>query len=208
MSEFVDNTIRYGMLVNILYGMVWKVGDMERKTQRDWLIAGAKIVAEQGAAALTTELLTTTLGVTKGSFYHHFKHLQDYKENLLAFYEREGTLRIIELAEAETAPAEKLQRVLEATLNNPVPLEAAVRAWALQDATARVYQERIDQQRVDYLRAIYLEMTGDEEWAAALARLIYSVYVGSQQIIPPIEGEALRRLYAELEGVLKIQVSR
>nr|WP_111325931.1 TetR family transcriptional regulator [Thermosporothrix hazakensis] len=34
---------------------------------------------------MTLEALTNQLEVSKGSFYHHFQHFQDYKEQLLSF---------------------------------------------------------------------------------------------------------------------------
>jgi hypothetical protein len=37
--------------------------------------------------------------------------------------------------------------------------------------------------------------TADRLSARQLARAFYSIYVGSQHIIPPIEGEDLRALY-------------
>ena len=95
--------------------------------RRDWLEAGMAILEELGAEALTIETLTNRLSVTKGSFYHHFKNYQDFKEHLLAFYEEERTLQIIRLAERETSPQAKLERVMQATLQ-PSQLDVAMRA--------------------------------------------------------------------------------
>jgi len=72
---------------------------MATTTKRKWLEEGLTLLAKSGAGALTIEMLTSRLGVTKGSFYHHFQHFQDYKEHLLSFYEDERTLQVIESAE-------------------------------------------------------------------------------------------------------------
>jgi AcrR family transcriptional regulator len=45
-------------------------------TSRDWLEEGMAILEDLGAEALTIETLTNRLGVTKGSFYHHFTSYQ------------------------------------------------------------------------------------------------------------------------------------
>ena len=163
-------------------------------TRRRWLEEGLALLEEAGAEALTIESLTSRLGVTKGSFYHHFANYQDFQERLLSFWEEEGTLRIIQWAEQEASPSEKLARVMQASLH-PSRLDVALRAWALQDEQVRVHQQRIDQQRLAYLEALVSATRADRLYAKPLARVLYSIYVGSQHIIPPIEGEDLRALY-------------
>jgi AcrR family transcriptional regulator len=163
-------------------------------TRRRWLQEGLALLEEAGAEALTIESLTSRLGVTKGSFYHHFTNYQDFQESLLVFWEEAGTLRIVQLAEQEASPSEKLERVLQASLQ-PSRLDVALRAWAWQDESVRVHQQRIDQLRLAYLEEVVYAHTADRLSARQLARAFYSIYVGSQHIIPPIEGEDLRALY-------------
>jgi AcrR family transcriptional regulator len=163
-------------------------------TRRKWLEEGLALLEEAGAEALTIESLTSRLGVTKGSFYHHFANYQDFKERLLEFWEEEGTLRIIQWAEQEASPPEKLARVLRASLHPP-RLDVALRAWALQDEEVQAHQQRIDQQRLAYLAAVVSANGADRLYAQQFARLLYSLYVGSQHIIPPIQGEDLSALY-------------
>ena len=163
-------------------------------TRRRWLEEGLALLEEAGAEALTIESLTNRLGVTKGSFYHHFANYQDFQERLLEFWEEEGTLRIIQWAEQEASPPDKLARVMQASLH-PSRLDVALRAWALQDEQVQVHQQRIDQQRLAYLEAVVFATRADRLYAQQLARVLYSLYVGSQHIIPPIQGEDLSALY-------------
>jgi AcrR family transcriptional regulator len=167
---------------------------MELLTRRRWLKEGLALLEEAGAEALTIESLTNRLGVTKGSFYHHFANYQDFKERLLEFWEEEGTLRIIQWAEQEASPPEKLARVMQASLH-PSRLDVALRAWALQDEQVRVHQQRIDQERLAYFEALVFATRADHLYAQQMARILYSIYVGSQHIIPPIEGEDLSAVY-------------
>jgi AcrR family transcriptional regulator len=172
-------------------------------TRRDWLEAGMAILEDLGAEALTIEALTNRLSVTKGSFYHHFKNYQDFKEHVLAFYEEERTLQIIQLAERETSSQAKLERVLQATLQ-PSQLDVAMRAWALQDVLVRDHQQRIDQRRLTYLEELISSLIGDHSHATRMARLFYSIYVGSQHIVPPIQGADLAHLYQEALPLLNV----
>jgi AcrR family transcriptional regulator len=172
-------------------------------SRRRWLEEGLAVLEEAGAEALTIESLTNRLGVTKGSFYHHFTNYQDFKQRLLSFWEEEGTLRIIHRAEErEASPAEKLTWVLQASFrpSHLHRLDVAMRAWALQDDQVRVHQQRIDQQRLAYLEALAKASTEDPLYARQQARAFYCLYVGSQHIIPPIQGEDLNALYQLVQG--------
>jgi AcrR family transcriptional regulator len=170
---------------------------MARRSKQDWLMEGAKALAEQGAAALTIDGLTARLGVTKGSFYHHFGSLQGYIDALLDFYESEGTLNVIAVTDAEPDARAKLRRLLDITTEGPLHLEVAFRAWALQNAQAREVQARIDAQRMAYLVELCAEVTGIASNADPLAQLLYTIYIGSQQVIPPLDPAAVQRLYRD-----------
>lgn len=166
-----------------------------RRSKKDWLMEGANALAEQGVSGLTIEGLTTRLGITKGSFYHHFGSLQSYIDALLDFFEAEGTLNIIALTEAEESPQAKLRRLLAITTEGELYLEVAFRAWALQNGQVREVQARIDAQRLTYLQQLCAAVIAHPEDAGEAAQLLYSIYIGSQQVIPPLETAAVQRLY-------------
>lgn len=176
---------------------------MARKTKLDWLEQGLVILAEGGSPALTTDALTKRLGVTKGSFYHHFTNYEDYKLNLLSYFEQAGTHEIIALAEQTASPDKKLQRLLEVVLAYPTASSVAIRAWALQDEVVRQFQERIDKQRIDYLEQLSFEMTGDAHLAHLVAQMVYAIYVGGQQIIPPLTRESFFEIYRLIEHSIR-----
>ncbi|MBB6732148.1 TetR/AcrR family transcriptional regulator [Cohnella zeiphila] len=69
--------------------------------KRKWLEEGFSLWGERGAGFLTIDTLTSRLGVTKGSFYHHFQNWQNYKENLLSSYENERTLKIFDVTTSQ-----------------------------------------------------------------------------------------------------------
>lgn len=176
---------------------------MRPTTKRRWLEEGLAILEAAGAAALTIEALTNRLGLTKGSFYHHFTNYQDFKQSLLIFFAEERTLQIIQVAERATSAQAKMDRVLQATLQ-PSGLEVAIRAWALQDTLVRNHQQRIDQQRLAYLEELAYAQIGDRLHATQMARLFYSIYVGSQHIIPPIQGTDLASLYLQVQQLFRL----
>jgi len=163
-----------------------------------WLDAGLATLEKYGARALTIERLAERVGLSKGSFYHHFNGMSGYQTALLAHYEATFTTQYIDAAEQDplATPRAKLDRLMDMVCADDDPdVEVALRAWALQDPEVHDAQERIDRLRVDYLKKVWLELTGDEEQSALMARLLYLIVVGAGQVIPPVSPLELRRLY-------------
>ncbi|WP_406860647.1 TetR/AcrR family transcriptional regulator [Streptomyces sp. HUAS MG47] len=176
----------------------------KRANKRDWLETGLGVLRQDGARALTVERLCDELDLTKGSFYHHFKGITGFRTDLLAHYEAEHTSRFI--AEAETAgdsARERLQRLQDLVLDaeggdggGGEDIDSAIRSWALQDPEAHAVQERVDRARVAYLRALWQGLGGPEADVEPMARLLYLVLVGAQQVVPPVTAAQLREVYA------------
>ena len=168
-------------------------------TRREWLEAGLELLAAEGAPAVTIERLTGKLGVTKGSYYHHFTGTAGFRTALLEYFEAQFTTRLIDSVEREPGaePWAKLQHLLKLVLSDPdsARLEIAVRAWALQDAEARAAQERVDRTRTDYLRELCRGLKADVD-ADRLAQLLYLILIGSEQVLPPVPTSELREIYA------------
>jgi len=164
---------------------------------RQWLDAGLSTLEKHGARALTIERLADQVGLTKGSFYHHFGGMAAYKTALLSHYELIFTTQYIEVAEQDAAasPMARLERLNDRVCADPdQDIEVALRTWALQDPEVRAAQERVDRLRYEYVRDVWFELTGDEEQAALAGRLIYLLLIGAQQHLPPIKPDELRRL--------------
>jgi len=168
------------------------VAGMVSKTE--WLDAGLRILAEHGSPALTIERLTDALSLSKGSFYHHFGGVSGYRTALLAYIEAKSTTRIIDAVESADSPEQKLARLSELVLSESTDptLEIAVRAWAQQDPEVREVQARMDRTRVEYLRDL-MRAAGRE---ADLGDLIYLVLIGANHVLPPVDADRLRAMWA------------
>lgn len=182
---------------------------MARKTKRDWWMAGIEILIGVGPTGLTIENLCHQLEVTKGSFYHHFGGIEDFKEQLLAYYEAEGTVDIIERLTAVPTPTGKFKGlidiIVEASVMYTVYPEATIRAWALHDEMVQAVQTRVDARRLAYVEALLLEILGDPQDAKIKAQLTYAILVGAEQMQPPIIGDDLRTLYDDFLPLLGIE---
>jgi AcrR family transcriptional regulator len=145
--------------------------------------AGFRLLAEGGAEELTVDGLCAVLGVTKGSFYHHFANTAEYVAGLLASWE--GTVdRLVELDDGVTDPARRLEAVWPVAINRPHEAEAALRSWANSNPTVAVVVRRVDQ-KLETLGAEMIEgFIGDPERARLLSWMWLRLVAGMQQVQP------------------------
>ena len=151
----------------------------------DWAQAALELLAEQGVAAVAVEPLARRLGVTKGSFYWHFKS----RDALLT-----ATLERWEAIEQE-AVFGKLAAVPDArerlrTLFRMVAHEVTTHAVysellkALDQPQVLAVMERVSKRRLDYLIASFRQAGLARAQAQHRARLAYAAYVGFLQLSP------------------------
>jgi AcrR family transcriptional regulator len=75
------------------------------RTRERWLHDGLEILAESGFRGLATDSVCTRLGLSKGSFYHHFDGMSDCRRALLSYVEERESRDFIERANAAPGAA-------------------------------------------------------------------------------------------------------
>jgi AcrR family transcriptional regulator len=177
-------------------------------TRSDWLQAGLTAVVVDGPNGLRIDRLCRRVGVSKGSFHHHFAGAADFKRSLLAAYENlvvEALDQAIDQTEAAT-PQAALAGLTVAITGTPgfyrPELEVAMRAWAFSDAEVRAVQERVDSQRLESLYGIWSKILNDSAQAHTAALLPYLVGIGASLVQPPTPPDQLQRIYELLLGLV------
>src|SRR5690606_11140066 len=90
-----------------------------RLTRRDWSAGAIRKLAQDSVAALRIDELADELGVTKGSFYWHFRSREDLLEAVLESSRSLMVTRVKELiGPASTAPVERLRNLLRIALGS------------------------------------------------------------------------------------------
>src|SRR5260370_36169650 len=128
-------------------------------TAADWAEAALQFIAEAGLGALTVEALAARLGVTKGSFYWHFKGRSELLADALGRWEKRATTEAIAGLSAVTDARQRLHLMLEAATQPPRSrsLYAAL-AQAAEDPVVKRVLNRVASVRIDYLDACYREL--------------------------------------------------
>ena len=181
------------------YHTVWYGPLMLRKS--NWIQAGLVAVADDGPSGLRIDRLCRRLGVSKGSFHHHFAGSTDFKQAVLAAYETlvvEALDHAIDQTAADSprAALTGLTAAITGTESFYRPdLEVAMRAWAFSDPEVRAVQERVDTQRLDSLQRIWSRILDDPAAVRTAALLPYLVGVGASLVQPPPSPDQLRSAY-------------
>jgi AcrR family transcriptional regulator len=125
--------------------------------REDWLSAARLALLRGGVEAVRVEKLARDLGVTKGSFYWHFKERAQLLELLLQEWEGEVPEMLSQLGRRSGRErVHRLVRLLEqrAKLSEEgkVPSDAAIFAWASADREVARRVNKAEEQRVQLLK--------------------------------------------------------
>jgi AcrR family transcriptional regulator len=153
---------------------------MDKKLNRQrWLTAGLQALAEAGPEALRIMPIAEQLQVTKGSFYWHFKSLEEYREAVLEEWERHYTGdAIASLKNDRIEPREKLRTWIVGATYADLRLERAVRSWALNNPIVTTVRQRVDAKRICFLGELLCGVGWPLDTARTLAHWAYCAWLG------------------------------
>jgi AcrR family transcriptional regulator len=170
-----------------------------------WLDEGLAALAADGVAGVRADRIAARLGLTKGSFHHHFAGIEDYRRALLERHERDQLALLDGItAELTSVPAEAALATLPERLigHFEADLERAVRSWAFTDPAARAVQERLDRARLAFLRGLWTRILGDERQAHIAALVPHLVAIGASMAQPRLAARDLRAVFDLLAALV------
>ena len=163
-----------------------------------WLVAGLESLRKGGVGEVRVERLAADLGITKGSFYWHFKNRGELLEALLEHWSREMTDAEFERIQALPAGlAGRLLALAEDVLEKGMGrYDPAIRAWARTDRKVAAVVGQVDRRRVRALSAFFQDGGYSPADARTRARLFYAFLLGEPQVRSPARepGELARML--------------
>jgi len=150
----------------------------------DWARAALELIAEQGVAAVAVEPLARRLGVTKGSFYWHFRSRNALLQAALERWEKEDQeVNFTPLHEHVPDPRERIRTLMYIVAREyTTHVIYAALIKAASHPVVRPVIERVSQRRLDYLVATFRQAGLGKEDAPHRARLVYTAYVGFLQL--------------------------
>ncbi len=149
-----------------------------------WTDAALEVLVHGGIDGVRVEPLARRLGVTKGSFYWHFRDRRALLDAMLDRWETVATQAIIDEVDAlGGSPATKLRALFEIAVRNaPMALETALRQWSAREARVRRAVQRVDERRMRYLRTLFEALGVAQGEAHARSFLAYASLFGDHFI--------------------------
>jgi AcrR family transcriptional regulator len=180
-------------------------GDALRKF--DYFEAALELLATGGIGAVTISALCYRLGVTKGSFYHHFESGTAFQQELLRYWEHDRVEALMPFLEAMD-PVDRLTALKLGAVSINHEAASAFRAWARTDKTAATSQARVDRETEKLLARFLVEAGIAEKKAPVLARIGYSILVAAQQLERPVDRDRLLKTFDEYQRWLESMIEQ
>jgi AcrR family transcriptional regulator len=158
------------------------------------------LLAENGFDGLTISALCNQLGVTKGSFYHHFSDIAEFVDALLAHWASEHATRLIELSESIDDIQERYELLQGIAVGLPHGVEAAIRAWSWSNPRVAAVQAEVDAARLHHLTDAGVAAGLSTDRAILMAKISLSTLIGMQQLERPAHAAAMEQVFSELRS--------
>ncbi len=156
------------------------MGTKNNLNREEWVQAAWDFLIKEGISNFKLTTLCQILGVTKGSFYWHFKDRDELLNVLLQEWERRSTQRFIEMVNSYRGhPKEAFTKMIQAVVaTRNIEIDHVFREWAALDSRAENLVKKIDERRLNFLRDIFQRMGFTEEEADTRAILLYYYAIG------------------------------
>jgi AcrR family transcriptional regulator len=162
-----------------------------------WIETGFDALAEGGIDAVRIDPLAKRLGVTRGSFYWHFKDREALHQAMLKSWRERASYQIYNRVERTAQPAgARLERLLALPYSSPrsargAAIELAIRLWARRDRNAAKAVRHIDRTRLDYFTRLLQEHGLAKDEARQRALLFYAALMAEAIIFVDAKERAL-----------------
>ncbi|MGE0828370.1 MAG: TetR/AcrR family transcriptional regulator [Hyphomonadaceae bacterium] len=167
----------------------------------DWIVAGQALLCEEGIAGMRLMKLTERLKVSTGSFYYHFRDMDDFLGALADYYNEDQVADLIDRTVHDASdPETRLVQLRKSSIQSGLyQLDMAMRVWSASDARAQKAMSGAEAHVLDFIRRAFEDAgfeTNDARWRAAALLSVSNFRFASLSSAEHrnLSGETMRRL--------------
>jgi AcrR family transcriptional regulator len=177
--------------------------DQEALSPTDWIEAATDFLITNNINSLDIPYLCRRLGVTKGSFYWHFKGRPELLKAVLDDWRQRMTSDVSLRAERSSTTVESALRYLLGLIRRPRParrgaIERSVREWARTDPLTKASVVEVDQMRLAFFEALFRRHGLSDREARLRAYAAYALMMGDSILKETLEIEGAAEDYVML----------
>lgn len=149
-----------------------------------WVKAATNLIAQEGVPAVAVEPLALALGVTKGSFYWHFRNRDELIHAALEAWEQDQSADVVSRYGGIADPSRRLRVLLFAAFEDVENGKFfAALAVSSEDDRVQPYLRRATERRLAFGIEAFQALGLTEEEAKERALLAYAAYAGYFQLL-------------------------
>ncbi|KIC21217.1 MULTISPECIES: TetR/AcrR family transcriptional regulator [unclassified Leisingera] len=153
-----------------------------RLSEEDWLAAAYEVLTESGVEAVKVMPLAKRLGVSRTSFYWHFKDREELLEAMVQRWEERNTGNLVARTEAYAESiAEAMFNLFDCWIDPELfdsRLDLAIRNWARNDSRLQERLDLADARRERAMTDMFLRFGYPEADALIRARAMIYTQIG------------------------------
>jgi AcrR family transcriptional regulator len=145
----------------------------QKLTRQDWLENALVTFSKKGQAGLSLQNISAALGVSRGSFYWHFKDRDDFIHALLQHWYEEYSAAVPAVIERDGGTAEeRLARFMRLMHDKDLRrYDLIFRSFAIHDSQFARWVRKADRFRLKFVERLFAEMGFTEKEIRIRARI-------------------------------------
>lgn len=153
--------------------------------KEDWVRLGYRLFSEKGIVGIVIEKMSKKLGVNKSSFYWHFSTRKAFIEQIIDFWEKESTSKIIMEVNKESSPKDKFDRLIELSFlkDNNIDFFFHVKKYAKSNKELNLLIEKADRERMNFTKDVLRSLGFSEREALVKSSIFYKYLIGYHEMI-------------------------
>lgn len=169
-------------------------------TRADWLKTALDLFKTEGIEAVRITRMAQMRGVTRGSFYWHFRHRQDLQDALVSYWRQKNVESVLHALDDVASLDDGILSLFSAWLSPDrfePGLDLAMRDWARRSEPVSQAVNKADEQCMNVMAAFFERHGFGRTDARARARTIYACQIGYYVVTGLDEPLAIRLQYLE-----------
>jgi AcrR family transcriptional regulator len=175
-----------------------------RLSQQDWLENALTVLSKKGRAGLSIKDLSAALGVSRGSFYWHFKDRNHFVHALLEYwYEEYSAGAPAAIGRDSGSAEERLMRLMRLVHDHELTRhDLTMRTLAIRDPQFSRSVRKADRFRLDFIKSLFVEMGFTDNDVKVRARACLAYMTMEHDIFDQLDRKHRSDLVDHLHGFL------